>query len=186
MAHQVLVNNAGKKEKRKNVFKEACLVYKRMKVGKGVRAGDVCDMVGTKHNLSPHSKLKPTMVKKYVREDRAGQSPEKRGRKSKIPSPFEKAIVNASTISQNRGGRTTEKDLAKTAKSTAMGTEFEYIANVRNDQHPIVVFKMYDGFLLGIQINPRSIARNISNLQPHESIDMYILVFHKEHTNAGI
>ena len=29
------------------------------------------------------------------------------------------------------------------------------------------------------------IYSNIPDLQPHESIDMYILVFHKEHINAG-
>ena len=28
------------------------------------------------------------------------------------------------------------------------------------------------------------ISSNIPNLQPHESIDMFILMFHKEHTNA--
>jgi len=56
-------------------------------------AEEVCIQVALNNNPSPSRAPKPSTVKKFVREDRAGGSPGKRGRKFKTGAELLDAVA---------------------------------------------------------------------------------------------
>jgi len=79
-------NKAAEKRLESKLLKETCLKYAELKESKEMTAEEVCIQVALNNNLSPSRAPKPFTVKKFVREDRAGESPGKRGRKFKAGS----------------------------------------------------------------------------------------------------
>ena len=88
-------------------------------------AEEVCIQVALNNNLSPSRARKPFTVKKFVREDRAGQSPGKRGRKFKICAELLDAVAAKQSISQANGLEMTSRDVLKTLKAATHGSTLE-------------------------------------------------------------
>ena len=120
-ASTILSNKADKKRWVTKAFKEACIAYAGCKEAREITAGEVCMSVALVNQLSPKSAPKPRMVKEFVRDGKAGESPGKCGRKFKIGPELLDAVAAKQALSQARGVEMGSRSILQNLKAATVG-----------------------------------------------------------------